>query len=832
MTNLSALDHQPKIVLIGLGVVGAALADELTARGMTEVTVFDSGPLWETGGSSSHAPGFVFQTNPSRVMSELAQRTLNKLDGQSVDGQWLSKRVGGLEIATTEARLHDLKRRHGLASAWGVPSELISAEEAAKLWPGLDPDTILGAFHTPTDAVVKSVPTVRWQAERAQSRGARLVPLTKVVAVESEAGKVTGVRVQAVGSEQPAEFIAADIVVSCAGLWGPGMAREMLGFEIPMLPIEHCFGYSKTVPSLAGQNIATDELRYPMLRHQDFSLYLREYVDRIGIGAYHHRPIGVRPEQIASAEDYQRTGIHPAVHPLTWDDFAPTWAEARRIVPELGEVEFDSGFNGIFSFTPDGGPLLGPVPGTDGLWMAQAVWVTQSAGVGQVVADWIVHDNPGIDTHELDLSRFDPAVVSRRFAIERGEEAYDEVYDIIHPARPTLKLRGQRRSPFYMRQVELGAHFGVANGWERPMWFEANADLPAVAQAPDREPWAAVEWSPIAAAEARATRESVALYDMTPLARLEVEGPGATEFLQAQTTNHIAKSVGAVTYALLLDESGGILSDVTVTRLAEEHYMIGINGNCDTVLLQSRLPKDSPIRVRDITSGTCGLGLWGPNARTLLQRLTEDDISHAGLKYFRSARIEVAGIPVLALRVSYVGELGWELYTTADHGLFLWDEIWQAGRDLGLVAAGRRAFNSLRLEKGYRSFGHDMTRENTPEEAGLGFAVRTDKGDFVGMQALAERPVRSKLSCLVLDDPTKIVLGSEPVYADADSGPVGYVTSADQGYTIEETIAYAWLPAELAEVGGKFSIEYFGERLPATVRSEPLFDPGMERIRR
>ncbi|WES64418.1 FAD-dependent oxidoreductase [Microbacter sp. GSS18] len=832
MTNLSSASPQPRVVIIGLGVVGAALADELTLRGVRDLTVFDQGPLFVTGGSSSHAPGFVFQTTADRTMTTLATRTLDKLDGVMLGDQWLLKRVGGLEIATTPERLHDLKRRRGLAASWGVPGELIDAEECARLWPGLNADAVLGGYRTPTDGIVKSVAAVQWQAERAIDRGARIIGSARVVGIVRDKGRVTGVEVVPVPAGDAApEVVPADIVISCAGLWGPGVSRELLGFELPMQPMEHGFGYSKAVPSLAGLNTPTDEAGRPMLRHQDFSLYMREYVDRIGIGAYNHRPMPLEQSEIASADDFAATGVHPAMHDLTWEDFAPSWDEVRRLFPELRGIEFDSGFNGIFSFTPDGGPMLGPVSGTDGLWLAQAVWVTQSAGVAQVVADWIVSGDPGIDTHGLDYSRFDPAVVSRRFTRERAEEAYDEVYDIRHPHAATKRLRGMRTSPFHARHVALGAVFGEGGGWERPLWFEANAGLlDALPDVPEREGWAAENWSPIAAAEAHATRTAVALYDLSPLPRVEVEGEGATALLQELLSNDVDVAIGRVVYALILDESGGILSDVTVTRLGSEKYLLGTNGNLDHVRLSAFAPEG--VTVREVTAGTCGLGLWGPLAREVLEQLTDADISHAGFGFFRAKKIDVAGIPVLALRVSYVGELGWELYTSADHGQYLWDVLWEAGEALGIVAAGRRAFNALRLEKGYRSFGADMTREHSPAEAGLGFAVRASKEEFVGKDALADRPVARRIVPLTLDDPAHVVLGAEPVFVPGEATPVGYVTSADQGYTIGCSIAYAWLPPELAEPGTALHIEYFAERLPATVRTEPLFDAEMAHIRR
>ncbi|GAB3050267.1 FAD-dependent oxidoreductase [Sediminivirga luteola] len=838
---------QPRIVVIGLGVVGAALADELVLRGMARVTVIDQGPLYVTGGSSSHAPGFVFQTTPSRTMSLLAQRTLAKLDGRTLpDGSWVARRTGGLEIATTPERLRELRRRHGLASSWGIPSRLVDAEEAARLWPGLDPGPVLGGFFTPTDAVVKGVRAVEWQARRAADGGARIVGSTRAVGLRTAHGRVTGVEVVPVRSGPPddrrSEIIDADVVIACAGLWGPGLTRELLGVELPMQPMEHGFGFSEPLPALSGIGEA-EEVRRPMLRHQDHAMYLREWGDRIAIGAYEHRPIPVQPEGIAGPDEFAATGIHPAVHPFTPEDFAPTWREAQRLLPELREARLDASraFNGIFSFTPDGGPLLGPVPGTAGLWSAQAVWVTQSAGVAQVMADWIVRDEPGIDTHGLDLNRFDPAVVSAGLTRQRGEEAYDEVYDIVHPRASTARMRGMRTPPFHDRQAALGAVFAEAGGWERPLWYEANAGLLQDAELlragpyPVRDAWAGRHWSPIAAAEARAARARAGLFDISSLMRVQVAGDGATEALSRLLSRPVGRP-GRIVYALLLDRNGGVLSDVTVTRLGEEELQLGVNGPLDTAWLRERLPGHLSVRV--VSSGACGLGLWGPKAAAILDVLAAEDRQDTGFGFYQARQMRLAGLPVLAQRLSYVGEHGWELYTPAEFGRALWDALWQAGREHGLVAAGRRAFESMRLEKGYRMWGADLTREDTPAEAGLGFAVR--EGHSPAADAALTAPVRRRLVCLLLDDPAAVVLGHEPVYADggelASAGsepaePSGYVTSADQGYTTGTSIAYAWLPPQLSAPGTAVQIEYLGSRLPAHVAGEPVFDPEGARMR-
>jgi glycine cleavage system aminomethyltransferase T len=517
-------------------------------------------------------------------------------------------------------------------------------------------------------------------------------------------------------------------------------------------------------------------------------------------------------------------GDNPSTMAFTADDFAESWTAAAELLPALSEAQLDSGFNGVFSFTADGFPLLGESREVRGFWTAEAVWVTHSAGVARAVAEWMVDGRPSADLHECDLNRFDGSQLSPSYVRERSIRSFVEVYDIIHPLDPP-SVRNLRVSPFHPRQVELGAEFGEAGGWERPLWYASNAALPSTAK--PRDDWSGRHWSPIAAAEATATREGVALYDMTPLTRLEVTGP--VSFLQGLTSNNVDRPVGTVVYTLLLDAAGGIRSDVTVARLAEDRFQVGVNGPLDLDwFLKNRT---EGVTVRDVTGGTCGIGVWGPLARDLVAPLADIDVSHQAFGYFKARRAHLGEVPVTMLRLSYVGELGWEVYTTAELGLKLWDTLWAAGAGLGVIAGGRAAFNSLRLEKGYRLWGVDMTAEDDPYQAGLGFAVRTDGVDFLGRDALAGKLSPSRmLSCLVLDDAGCVPMGKEPVFAGGRA--VGHVTSAAFGHTIGAPIAYAWLPAELSVPGTGVEIGYFDRRLTATVATEPLFDPKHERIRR
>ena len=781
-----------KVVIIGAGVVGCALADELTMRGWTDVTVLERGPLFVTGGSSSHAPGLVFQTNPSRTMTRLARYTVEKLTELGC-----FRPLGSLEVATTPERLAELHRRFGFGQSWGIGSAVLDPVACAELVPLLDKDRILGGLHVPTDGLALAVQACEAQAARAQERGARFVGRAEVTKIIQADGRVVGV--WTTDAAYP-----ADIVVSCAGFWGPRIG-ELAGTTIPLLPMAHQYARTTAVN-------ADDDM--PILRHQDRDLYFRAHGDNLGIGSYLHEPMPVSLDELAE-------GAHPSMLPFTPDTFAESWAAAGELLPAVRDAELTDGFNGVFSFTADGFPLLGESRTLPGFWTAEAIWVTHSAGVAREMAEWLVHGRPSLDLHECDLNRFDPAQLAPQYTRDRAIRSFVEVYDVIHPLDPP-SVRNVRTSAFYARQVENGAVFGEAAGWERPLWYGVNA---APDQPKDRDDWSGRHWSPIAETEARITRERVALYDMTALMRLQVDGP--VSFLQELTSNNVDKPVGSVTYTLLLDQAGGVRSDITVARLGEERFQVGVNGPIDLHWLRDHAPEG--VRVRDITGGTCGLGVWGPRARELVAPLTDIDVSAGAFRYFQAREGFLGTVPVTMLRLSYVGELGWEIYARADHGLRLWDTLWEAGRDLGLIAAGRAAFTSLRLEKGYRLWGTDMTAEDDPYEAGLGFAVRRDAGDFLGRDALVDSEPERRLTCLLVEDAGAVPMGREPVYAGGE--PVGFVTSAAYGHTVGAPIAYAWLPAALSRPGTEVSIGYFDRRLAATVAAEPLFDPKHERLR-
>ncbi|HEX9476938.1 MAG TPA: FAD-dependent oxidoreductase, partial [Candidatus Dormibacteraeota bacterium] len=502
--------------------------------------------------------------------------------------------------------------------------------------------------------------------------------------------------------------------------------------------------------------------------------------------------------------------------------------------PSLKDASVVRLVNGPEAFTPDGEFILGPTE-VRGFWVAAgfcAHGLAGAGGMGRLVAEWIVDGKPGLDTWEMDSRRFGRHYISREYTLARTVEVYSTYYDVKYPGHERSAGRPLRLSPAYVRLEELGAAFGEKSGWERANWFEPNASRGDESLRP--RGWAGRLWSPAIEAEHRACREKAALFDFTSFAKIEVRGRGAAAFLERLADNRVARGVGALTYTQMLNEDGGIECDFTVTRLAEDRFRIVTGtafGQHDLFWIRDHVPDDVSVQVEDVTSSLACIGLWGPEARQILQPLTPADLSNRAFPYMSAQQLAVGSVPCLALRVTYVGELGWELYCPSEFGLRLWDTIWDAGRDRGLSAGGYKAVDSLRLEKGYRVWGADIGPEVNPFDAGLGFSVKLDKGDFIGREALLkarEAKPAPRLACLVLDDPRSVALGSEPVRIGGEVA--GRITSGGYGYTVGRSIAYAYVPAS-AGTGTEVEVEIFGTWVPGRVADEPLFDPEGARVR-
>jgi glycine cleavage system aminomethyltransferase T/glycine/D-amino acid oxidase-like deaminating enzyme len=801
-------------VIVGGGVAGASVAFHLARRGWTDLLLVDAGPLWETGGSTSHAPGLVFQLNASPTMTRLAQETIALFGGLEQDGEPCWYPVGGLEVATTPQRLAELDRRYGRALAFGVPAALLDPEDVAARIPLLDPAAVLGALETPADGVAKAV---RAAAALALGAGEALQAVggCPVTGIEHAGGRVRAVHT-ALGT------VRTDTVVLAAGIWGPEVGATA-GVRVPLVPVEHQYALTGPLPELEGD--AGEEVVHPILRHQDHAMYFRQQGDAYGIGNYRHEPRLAEPEAIRSG----------SVLPFTQEDFRDAHAETQRLLPAVADAGIVRAFNGLMSFTPDGFPLLGESGTVRGLWLAEAIWVTHAGGCGAALAELMTEGDVRLDLHECDPRRFDAHGLSRGYARARGAQQYREVYDVIHPRQQTEQARGLRRAPVYEREVALGGVFFESAGWERPQWYESNAPLAATDGLPRRSAWSAGYWSPVAVAEHLACRDRLGIFDLTPFTKVEVSGRGALRYLQHLAANDVDRPLGTIVYTAMLAPRAGIMCDLTVTRIAEDRFWVvtgGAVGRHDIAWLRQNLPQDGSVHLDERTSALCCLGVWGPRARELLASVTEDDVSDAAFPYMTARDLHVGLVPARALRISYVGELGWELYAPTEFALALWETLWRAGEPLGMVACGGGAYDSLRLEKGYRLWGQDIDEEHDPYEAGLGWAVKLAKGPFLGSAAAAqikERGPARRLRCMVADDPALVLLGKEPLL-DGDE-VLGRVTSAGYGASVGESILYGYLPVAHAAFGTRLSVYADGRRHAVTVVREPRFDPENARLK-
>jgi len=835
MSTESTLPKSAGTVVVGAGCVGCSAAYHLAERGREDVVVLDRGPLFETGGSTSHAPGLVFQTAGGKMMTRMAAYTRELYT--DLDSYRMS---GGIEVAYTEDRWNFLKRKREWGQSYGLDGgDLLSSESVAEHVPQIDESVIHGGYYLPTDGKAHAVDASRAMAERASElAGHEFYGNTLVTDVETVDGAV-----QAVVTDQGR--IACDDLLVATNIWGP-LFGDMVDRDIPLVPCSHQYLVSDPIDDLAG---AEREIEQPMLRHQDYSLYFRQHGDSYGVGSYNHEPLLVDPEDIYGPEKLDDLGLeYPSLREFTATHFyenthpdhdKSAYDAARELVPAFDEDSWETEMNGMFCFTPDGMPILGPDEETDGLWWSLAIWVTQSGGAGDIVAAWMEDGTPRLDGERVNadpahISRFQSHAGSREYTYGRGAQQYQEVYQLIHPREQPEDQRALRRSPFYDRQADLGAEFYDTNGWEVPQWYETNESLLGEYDVPDRPDWLARNWSKAQGVEHQAVRDRVAMFDMTTFTGIEVSGEGTQEFLQGLLTNDMDCSVGRMRYATMLNEDGGILADLTVARLGEDRYLLTTGGGNSATLhsrwIEEHAPDSVSITVHD--SSRSGIGVFGPESRNLLQPLVEADLSNDAFPFYSVEETYLGSLPVTMLRLSYAGELGWELYTPTEYGAQLWDAIWDAGQEYGVVPMGWEALDSTSLEKGYRLWGTDVTPEYNPYEAGIGFAVDLDT-DFVGRDALVaarEDGIDEKLVPITLDESGVVVDSGHPVLDGEDV--IGYGCRADYGYTIDAGIVYAYLSTDYAEPGTDVHISYEDERHAATVREEPLFDPDMDRMLR
>ena len=836
-----SLPSAAQAVVIGAGIVGNSLAFHLTDLGWSGVVLLDKGPLPNPGGSTGHASNFIYPVDHSKEMTQLTLESMRQYKELGVFTE-----SGGIEVARTEERIQELHRRITSAKAWGVePVSILTPAEVKELVPFIDETVILGGFYSPGVGVVDSLRAGTIMRERAQAAGALSVAAnTEVLGIDVERGRVRRVRTTR-------GDIETGNVVVCCGCWSPRLAR-MAGASIPLTPAVHQMIDVGPVPRFAD---AKGDIEFPIVRDMDTNMYERQHGSGLEIGSYAHRPILHDPDEIPSVEE---AALSPTEFPFTQGDFTLQMEQALELMPEIvGDetVGVKYAVNGILSLTPDGLPILGETPEMKGLWSAAAVWVKEGPAVGKSVAEWMVRGESEIDLQSSDVARLHEHQKTRAHVKARAAEGFNKTYGIVHPSEQWESNRRVRLSPFYEREQALGAVFFETAGWERPHWYESNE--PLLEEYSDRvgrreAEWDSRWWSPIVNAEHLAMRDRAGMFDLSAFVVFDVAGPGALASVQGVAMRQMDVPTGRVVYTPVLSASGGFKSDLTIMRLGDELFRVvtgGAHGMADLKWFRDHLPDDGSAQIVDLTSAWCTLGLWGPRARDILAGVTSDDVSHEGFPFATCAWIEVGPLRALASRISYVGDLGWELYVPIEQGARLWDVVAEAGASHGVVPAGVGVYGTTgRLEKCYRAFGFELDDDYDVVEAGMAWGSVKEE-DFVGKEAYVrhrETEPAAILCTLTVDDHTsssgvkRYMLGREPILtrdgeaiADAE-GRRAHVTSAGAGPSIGKHILMSYLPPERANVGEELAVEYLGERYPVTVAvvgSTPIFDPENARIR-
>ncbi|HEU5009713.1 MAG TPA: FAD-dependent oxidoreductase [Gaiellaceae bacterium] len=837
----SSLPRHAHAVVIGCGIVGNSVAYHLTDQGWSDVVLLDKGPLPNPGGSTGHASNFIFPVDHSKEMTQLTLESVRQYEEMGVFTE-----SGGIEVARTEERMQELARRMSSAKAWGIDGvSLLTPAEVKELVPYIDEKVIVGGFYTPSVGVVDSLRAGTIMRERGQESGRLSVfPNTEVLGIDVEGGRLRRVRTTAGDVE-------AEVVVIACGVWSPRIAR-MAGASIPLTPAVHQMIDIGPVPRFEK---AQRSIEFPIVRDMDTNMYERQDGTSLEIGSYAHRAILYDPEDLPSVEE---AALTPTEFPFTQEDFTLQLEQALELMPEIvgdESVGIKYAINGILSLTPDGMPVLGELPEVKGLWSAAAVWVKEGPGVGKSLAEWMVHGESHIDLHSSDAARFWEHQKTSTHVKARTSEGFNKTYGIVHPLEQWESNRPVRLSPYYEREKELGAVFFEAAGWERPQWYESNA--PLLEEYGERvgrreAEWDARWWSPIVNAEHLAMRDRAGIFDLSAFAIFDVSGPGALDALQKVSMRQVDVPVGRVIYTPWLSPSGGFKADLTIMRLGGEHFRVvtgGAHGMADRKWLADHLPDDGSAQLADLTSAWSTLGLWGPRARDVLASLTSDDVSHEGFPFATCRGLELGPVRVLASRISYVGDLGWELYVPAEQGARLWDLVWEAGEPHGTVPCGIGVYGTTgRLEKCYRAYGTELESEYTVVEADMAWG-KVKEQDFVGKEAHQrhrdEAPA-AILCTLTVDDHAsaagvkRFPMGREPVLT-ADGAPIvdakgrrSYVTSAGAAPSVGKHVLMSYLPPEQAEAGTTLAVEYLGERYPATIAvvgSAPIFDPENTRIR-
>lgn len=812
----AGLPSHARVVIIGGGIVGCSTAYHLTRLGWRDVLLLERGTL--SCGTTWHAAGLIGQLRSSLNMTRLIRystelyASLEAETGQATG--W--KRCGSLSVARTAERLVQLKRTASMARAFGVEAELIGVGEAARRWPPMRTDDLTGAVWIPGDGKANPADVTRALAKGAKAGGAAIRENVKVTGIRVEKGAVAGVMTGA-------GDIACEVVVNCGGLWAREIGR-LCGVTVPLHPVEHM--YIVTGPI---EGVSRD---LPVMRDPDGHVYFKEEVGGLVMGGF--EPVAKPWLTRDIPEDFAFTLLKE-----DWEQFEVLMTNAVVRVPGLETAEARRLINGPESFTPDNHFILGEAPELRRFFVGagfNSAGIASAGGAGRALAEWIVEGRPTMDLWPVDIRRFAPWHGNERWLHDRIVEAPGLHYAVAWPLRDFKSGRGVRRSPLHDRLAAKGAAFGSKMGWERANWFATDGAKPETVYSFGRQ-----NWMPYSAAEHRAAREAVAVFDQTSLSKFLLQGVDAEVALQRLCANDVAGPIGKVVYTGMLNERGGYESDVTVTRLAADQYFI-VTGTAqatrDADWIRRHIPEDARAVLIDVTSAHAVLSVMGPGSRSLLQRASGADLSNAAFPFGTTQEIGIGHAIVRAIRMTYVGELGWELYVPMECAEGVYDAVVEAGADLGLRDAGYYALESLRLEKGYRAWGRDVTPDDTPLEAGLEFAASLDKTPgFIGREALLaqrERGILKRLVIFTLEDPAALPWGDEPILRDGKL--VGWVTSAAFGHTLGRAVAIGYVrhaePVDQAFIeSGAYEIEIAGERLRARAHFRAPYDPASTRMR-
>jgi len=808
---------QAQVVIIGGGIFGTSVAYHLAKAGCTDVILVDKGEL--TSGTTFHSVGLVsqFRTSPSLMRAmNYTIKLFNELKEEVGDALGWNT-VGSLRLASSKDRMKALQREVSRAKAIGITADIISAGEAVEIAPFLSDQGLHGAVYVPDDGHIDPNAITYELARQAKSMGAEVQTNVRVTGIEISPGG----EIQQVITDHGS--IKTECVVNAAGEWAPRIG-EMVGVNIPMVPLMHQYLTTKPIP---GHELPRNT---PVVRDPDKLFYCREDTGAFLIGAFESNP----KEWAVEGVPWKFT---QELLSSEWELFEPVLEMAMERIPILAEAEAVELINGPDAFTPDGHYALGPVPGLRGFYVAAGGSINGIAGaggVGKLLAEWILEGAPSIDTHEMNIRRFGPHLKDLKYVTEHCREVYRYYYRLRYPNDENEWGRPLRTSPFYTRLQEAGAVFGEKNGWERVNYI--NPDQPWRQAGADQKKWGweRPDFFEQVAGEVKIAREKAALIDMTSFGKIDVFGTGALPLLQKLAISNLDKPVGSITYTQFLNEKGGIESDVTVTRMAQDRFRI-ISGTSfvsnDLGWIGMHLPEDGSVEVSDVTEDWGCLALCGPCARQVLESTTPNDVSNHAFPYMTAREIDIEGVPVWAQRISYAGELGWELYIPWNEGLAVWGALMRGGKSYGLEPIGYKALDALRIEKGFLYWSGDITPDDNPYEAGLGFCVDLDKGDFLGREALIkikEAGITSKL-CAITLDANYGLFGGESVWAG--DRMIDRIRSAAHGHTIGKDIGLMYLPPDLSPPGSRVEIEVFGQRIKAQVVSTPLVDPKGERLR-